>query len=152
MISLEKEMIYRVKVRGPLATTNGAPLGEIQYWEMTEAWLDGARIKAKSTSPGGDWMRIGDDGLYRPNVRLQFITEDNASVLLHYTGLVKPNSKFSKAANDGTATDFGDQYLRQIMHFETGDQRYMWLTQELFIAEGRLGGASEIEYNVYRLA
>jgi hypothetical protein len=45
MISFEKEMTYRVKVRGPLTSTAGAPLGEVQYWEMSEAWLNGPRIK-----------------------------------------------------------------------------------------------------------
>lgn len=86
-----------------------------------------------------------------PDVRVQFTTDDGVTVLLHYTGLVKPNPRFIKAATDGAATAFDDQYLRQIMRFETGDQRYLWITQEIYIAEGRLSGLSEIEYNVYAL-
>ena|ERR1041384_4075316 len=151
MISFEKEMIYRVKIRGPLPSTAGNPLGEVQYYEMSEAWLDGPRIKARSTMPGGDWMRVGLDGLWRTDVRVQFTTDDGVTVLQHYSGLVKPNPRFIKAATDGTATTFEDQYLRQIIRFETGDPRYIWLTQEIYIAEGRLAGPSEIEYNVYAL-
>jgi hypothetical protein len=37
------------------------------------------------------------------------------------------------------------------MRFETGDQRYLWITQELYVAEGRLAGPSELEYAVYAL-
>jgi hypothetical protein len=150
MIMLEREMTYRVKVRGPLSVA-GAPLGEIRYFEMSDAWLDGPRIKARAAMPGGDWMRVGVDGLWRPNVRVQFSTNDGATVLLHYTGLVKPNARFTKAAQDGATTAFEDQYLRQVMHFLTGDQRYIWLTQEIYIAEGRLAAQSEIEYQVYRI-
>ena len=151
MISFEKEMTYRVKIRGPLPSTAGNPLSEVQYYEMSEAWLDGPRIKARSTMPGGDWMRVGLDGLWRPDVRVQFTTDDGVTVLLSYSGLVKPNPRFIQAATDGVATAFEDQYLRQVMRFETGDQRYIWLTQEIYIAEGRLAGPSEIDYNVYTL-
>ena len=144
-------MVYRVKMRGPLPATKGAPLGEIQYWEMSEAYLDGPRLKAHSKMSGGDWMRVGADGLWRPNVRVQFTTEDDATILLHYTGLVKPNAKFTEAAANGMQTSFADQYLRQVLRFDTGASRYIWLTQEIYVAEGRLAGPSEIEYNVYRL-
>lgn len=95
---------------------------------MAEAWLEGPRIKARSTMPGGDWMRVGADGLWRPDVRVQFTTDDGVTVLLHYSGLVKPNARFEQAATDGAATRFEDQYLRQVMRFDTGDRRYLWNT------------------------
>jgi hypothetical protein len=152
MIALAREMTYRVRVSGPLPGTAGAPLGEIQYWEMTEATLRGPRITARSRMPGGDWMRVGGDGLWRPNVRVQLVTDDDAVVLLRYDGLVKPTPAFLDAAQQGRATAFEDQYLRQVLRFETGAARYLWLTQDLFVAEGRLAGRGEIEYAVYRLA
>ena len=37
------------------------------------------------------------------------------------------------------------------MGFDTGAPRYAWLTQNLYFAEGRLAGLSEIEYQIYRL-
>jgi hypothetical protein len=151
VIKLEKEMVYRVRVTGPLGSTMGAPLGEIQYWEMSEAWLEGPRITARAAMPGGDWMRVGTDGYWRPDVRVPLKTDDGAIVLLRYTGLVKPSESFLRAASEGRATEFGDQYLRQLLHFETGHERYRWLAQELFVAEGRLAGSGLIEYDVYRL-
>jgi hypothetical protein len=48
---------------------------------------------------------------------------DGATVLLHYIGLVKPNAKFIKAAQEGGTTGSEDQYLRQVMHVYTGDAR-----------------------------
>ena len=55
MMTLEHEMTYRLKTRGPLGTTNGSPIGARQYWEMSEATLTGPRINAKLGMPGGDW-------------------------------------------------------------------------------------------------
>ncbi len=65
MVSVEHEMTYRFLVRGPTVSTAGSPLGERVYWEMTAGELIGARIKARIVMPGGDWNRIGSDGLHR---------------------------------------------------------------------------------------
>ena len=147
-IVLEHALTYRLEIHGPLASTAGAPLGETQYWEMRAGHLTGSGISAHTAMPGGDWMRIGTDGLWRPNVRSQLVTEDEAVILLHYVGLAKPNPTFEAAAANGTSTEFDDQYLRQFMQFETGAAKYAWLTQELFLAEGRLTGQNELEYRV----
>ena len=96
-------------------------------------------------------MRVGLDGLWRPEVRLPFRTDDGAVVLLQYTGLVKPDARFTRAAAEGKATAFEDQHLRQVMRFETGHPRYLWMAQDTFVAEGRLAGPSEIEYAVCAL-
>jgi uncharacterized protein DUF3237 len=151
MASLERVLTYRLTVKGPLTSTAGSPLGERQYWEMSDGTISGDGIDARMAMPGGDWMLVGSDGFWRPDVRVQFITSDGAVVLLHYTGLVKPNQAFLEAAEKGVETRFEDQYLRQFMRFETGAARYLWLTQDLFVAEGRLAGRSELEYQVYRV-
>jgi len=62
MIGLVPEMIYRVRTTNPLAPTQGSPAGVRQYWQVSEAELDGERIKAKLASTGSDWMaRIQTD-------------------------------------------------------------------------------------------
>jgi hypothetical protein len=152
MPGLEFEMIYRLKVRGPLPSTTGSPRGERVYWEMAEATLEGKRIKARSAMPGIDWFAPGVDGFGRPDVRLQFIADDNAVVLLHYTGLVEMNALFSKAAETGGETQFEDHYMRMAMSFDTGATKYAWLNQHLFVGEGRLSGRNQLEYRVYRVS
>ena len=96
-------------------------------------------------------MLVGTDGLWRPDVRIQFRTHDGETLLLHYRGLVKPNDQFNTAAKLGHPTEFTEQYMRHFMHFEAGARRYRWLSQELFLAEGRLAGKAEIEYLIYRV-
>jgi hypothetical protein len=100
---------------------------------------------------GSDWMLVGDDGFWRPDVRIPFVTDDGATLLLHYRGLVEQTEKFKLAATKNESTKFEDQYLRMSMTFETGDSNYRWLTQSLFVARGRLLGIGHIEYEVFRV-
>ena len=151
MIELRYEMTYRFRVRGPLPATDGSPRGARQYWEMTEGTLRGERIQARIAMPGGDWHVIGSDQFGRPDVRVQFVTDDGAVVLLHYTGLVERAPAFNEAADTGGGTEWDDQYMRMFMTFDTGAERYAWLNQHLFVARGRLAGPAEIEYEIYRV-
>jgi hypothetical protein len=151
MLRLEEEMIYRLKVRGPLGSTDGSPRGAREYWEMTDGSLTGKRISAKVAMPGGDWMVVSKDNFGRPEVRLQFMTEDGALILLYYTGLVERTETFKNAAEDGRETQWEDQYMRMAMTFDTGAEKYAWLNQHLFLAQGRLTGPNEIEYKIYRV-
>jgi hypothetical protein len=148
---LEFEMTYRVKTTHPLDLTRSAPYGAKQYWQVSEATLAGERIRAKLAAPGMDWMLVHDDGFWRPDVRAAFITDDEAVILLHYTGLVQQTEKFKQAAEANRPTGWEDQYMRLAMRFDASAERYRWLNQSLFIATGRLEGTGSIEYAVFRL-
>jgi hypothetical protein len=52
MLGLEAEMTYRVRTTDPLAPTEGSPLGTRQYWQVSEATLEGDRIHAKLARAG----------------------------------------------------------------------------------------------------
>ena len=149
--SLVHEMDYLVEARDPLAVTDGAPLGPRQYWHLAVATLRGPRISASLAAPGIDWLRVGDDGYWRPDCRLQFITDDDAVIFLEYTGLVEQTPLFVDAAGKGHETRWEDQYLRMHLTFDTGHPRYKWLTQNLFVARGRLLGTGRLSYEVFRL-
>jgi hypothetical protein len=151
MIALTHEMIYRLTNKGPLGTTDGSPRGARQYWEMSHATLSGPRINATLGMAGGDWMIYGPDGFGRPDVRMQFVTDDGALILLQYTGLVERTAAFTAAAEAGRETAWTDQYMRMTMTFDTGIQKYDWLNRHLFVARGRLAGPNAIEYDVYRV-
>jgi hypothetical protein len=98
-----------------------------------------------------DWMARSPDGFWRPDVRVQLITNDEAVILLHYTGLVEQTDAFKAAAEANQETSWADQYMRMIFRFDTGAEEYRWLNANLFIARGRLIGAAELEYEIYRV-
>lgn len=112
----------------------------------------GPRINAKLAFPGTDWMRLGSDGIRRADLRAQLTTEEASTILFHYNlAIIKASEAFLTALQTGKATDFAQQYMRMSPQFETGDERYAWLEQHLFIAEGRLAGKKEIEYKICRI-
>ena len=148
---LDFEMTYTVRTTHPLEPTVGSPLGAKQFWEVSEATLDGARIEAHLAGTGLDWMSVSSDGYWRPDVHAQFLTDDTAVILMHYTGLVQQTERFAAAADTDQPTDWADQYMRLAVRFETGAQQYLWLNTSLYIAKGRLLGTGHIEYEVYRV-
>lgn len=150
-MELEYAFTYHVRTTGPLKTTKGSPDGERSYWIVSDAGLDGPNIKAKLAAPGSDWMRVCDDGFWRPDVRAPFVTDDGETVLMHYTGLVQQTDAFKKAAETNKPTQWEEQYMRLMLRFEAGAERYRWLNTSLFVAKGRLIGTGQIEYAVMRV-
>lgn len=152
MIGLEYEMTYREIIAGPLSSTKGSPFGERLCWQIAAGTLVGRRINAKIAMHGTDWMRLGADGVRRQDLRAQLVTDDGVTILLHYgSGLIMASDAFLKALTDGNETTWDDQYMRMVPEFIVGDERYVWLNQNLFLAEGRLSGRDVVEYSIYRV-
>jgi hypothetical protein len=61
------------------------------------------------------------------------------------------NDNVQAAMAAGEGTDFGDQYSYIAPRFETGDERYAWLNQSVFVGQGRVYPGYGVEYNVQRL-
>jgi len=140
-MELIEEFLYRVKTIGPLKTTEGSPNGERNYWIVSEAEIDGPRIKARLAAPGSDWMRVSEDGFWRPDVRAPFQTDDDETILMHYTGLVQQTETFKQAAEANKPTDWNDQYMRLTMRFDAGAERYRWLNTSIAVRrQGAVAG------------
>ena len=152
MIALEYEMSYREVIEGPIGPTQGSPFGDRLCWQIVSGTLVGERIKARVAMPGTDWIRLGPDGMRRQDLRAQLLTDDGELILLHYdVALIRPSRAFLDALASGGATQYADQYMRIVAEFDVGAGAYSWLTQSLFIGEGRVAGPREIEYAIYRV-
>lgn len=149
---LEFVMTYRLQVQGPAEGTDGTPPSQrTQFWQMISATLEGPRIRATSPMAGIDWFTPLPEGYGRPHVRLPFVTDDGALILLEYRGIVHATAAFKRAVAENTSTAWDDQYMRMALIFDTSSPRYAWLSQSLFVARGRLCGAKDLEYEVYQL-
>ncbi len=149
-MNLEYEFSYRAGLKPPVQIGAG-PFGNRSFFEVTDGSFEGRRMKGKILTGGGDWLLAGADGFSRLDVRAQLLTDDGAAIYVYYTGLVEMSEKVASALTAGGSTDYADQYFRTAPRFETGDPRYAWLNQSLFVAEGRVGPGS-VEYKVYRVA
>src|ERR1700744_6607166 len=142
MIELQYEMTYEETIAGPLGSTSGSPLGERLCWTVQTGRLHGPRIDATLAMPGVDLMRVGPDGLRRPDLRAELITDDGELVLFRYdVAVIRSTPRFLAALEAGEATQFEDQYMRMAPVFGVGADRYAWLRESLFVGRGRLAGA-----------
>jgi|ERR1035438_1272528 hypothetical protein len=149
---LVPEMTYTETISGPWGPTAGSPHGARLCWQVATARLTGPRIEASLAVPGHDWMRLGPDGIRRPDLRVTLETDDGAIILFSYdVGVIRENQTFLTALQESRATTFADQYMRIAPRFDTGDDRYSWLTSHLFLGEGRLAGDQQIEYQIHRV-
>jgi hypothetical protein len=152
MIELHYEMTYEETIAGPVGRTTGSPLGERVCWTIETARLHGPRIEATLATPGVDLMRVGSDGIRRPDLHAQLITDDGELVLFRYdVGVIRSTERFLAALAAGQATEFEDQYMRIAPCFEVGADRYRWLRESLFVGRGRLDGPQKIIYELYRV-
>jgi hypothetical protein len=147
---LEYEMTFAERIDGPLGPTIGSPAR--LCWQIVEATLAGPRIEATLAMPGTDWIRVEPGGIRRQDQRTQFRTGDGTLILMRYdAAVIRADDKFSRALEGGSQTGFADQYMCMTPQFDVGSDRYGWLTENLFVARGRLAGPKRIEYQVYRV-
>ncbi len=149
-MNLEHEFTYVANLK-PAVEIGAGPFGARSFFEVIGGAIEGKRLKGKVLSGGGDWLLMALDGFARLDVRAQFLTDDGASLYVQYNGMLEMNQRVTDALAKGVSTDYGDQYFRTTPRFETGDPRYAWLNQSVFVAEGRIG-PGRVEYKVYRVA
>jgi hypothetical protein len=149
-IKLAHEFSYWIAVKPPVDFGAG-PLGVRTHSAITEGAATGARFEAQAVGGGGDWILAGPDGYGRVDVRMQFETHDGARVYAQYFGLLHLTEHVERALETDTGTDYADQYFRTTPRFETGDPRYAWMNQSVFVSRGRLTRGARFEYEVFRV-
>lgn len=121
---------------GTRTVVENGPQGTRTIVQIVGGRFEGPRVKASVQTPAGDWITNRADGSYRLDVRLTLKTDDGALILVTYNGI-------------GQTTPNGAS-LRAAPLFETGDQRYAWLTKLQAVAVGERVG-TDVKYNVYAL-
>jgi hypothetical protein len=149
-LELKHEFSFWASLKPPIDFGAG-PLGQRMYAEVTDGAATGERFNARAVGGAGDWILAGPDGFGRIDVRLQFETDDDARVYVQYFGLLELNQVVAQALATGAATTYEDQYFRTTPRFETGDPRYAWMNQNVFVARGHVREGVGVEYEVYRV-
>ena len=121
---------------GTRTVVENGPQGTRTIVQINGGRFEGPRLKASVQPPAGDWITNRADGSYRLDVRLTLKTDDGALILVTYNGI-------------GQTTSAGAS-LRAAPTFETGDERYAWLTRLQAVAVGARVG-TDVKYDVYAL-
>lgn len=118
----------------PIAVSSG-PTGSRTIGEITGARYEGERLKASLKGrAAADWAFVEPSGRVLVDARLTLETDDGATILVTYTGRM----------------DVASGRVYSAMFFETGDERYLWLTRILGVAKGQFA-AENLNYHVYEV-
>ena len=149
-VGLVYEATFRVRLKAPLDMGAG-PYGPRMFFEAIDGEVEGERLRGRVLPGAGDWILVGADGYGRIDVRLNVQTHDGAHISLSYFGVLEMTPAVQNAIATGGGTSFEDQYWRTNPRFETGDPRYAWLNQTLFVGVGHALPDLTPEYRVYRV-
>jgi uncharacterized protein DUF3237 len=148
-MELEHVFDYNARLDPPQAVGPG-PFGLRVFYPVSGGEVTGPRLNGELLGGGGDWALVGPDGWARLDVRGQIRTDDGALIYTTYQGVIELNEGMQQASASGGETGFEDQYFRTAPRFETGDERYGWLNQSVFVARGR-ASRDGVAYQVFRV-
>lgn len=133
--SLPVEFLFHMSatLADPVVIPNG-PQGTRVIVGVTGGTVAGPRVNGTVHPLGADWLTMRADGSAQLDVRALIITDDGASIHVSYKGIM-------------TRGESGARIVTAPL-FETGDERYAWLTHVQAIATGA-PGANLVEYDIY---
>lgn len=118
----------------PIEVSSG-PAGSVTVGEITAARFDGDRLRASLKGrAAADWATVEPGGRVRVDARLTVETDDGAVILVTYLGRMNARTGIVYSS----------------MYFETGDDRYEWLTRIMGVAKGNVTGRS-LTYDVFEV-
>jgi hypothetical protein len=149
-VELVHEFTFTAELKAPVAVGPG-PFGDRSIFEVVRGDVTGERIRGKMGTGGADWILAGDDGFGRLDVRATLLTDDGASIYVQYLGVIEYTDAALAAVAGERSSDYGDHYFRTALRLETGDERYAWVNQTVFVADGRVHPGPVVEYRVHRV-
>ena len=121
----------------PPVVVPGGPNGTRVIVRVTGGTVTGPKLNGTIEDLGADWLTMRADGTAQLDVRILITTDDGVPIHVSYKGVMSPDSN-------------GTPRIVTAPLFETGDERYAWLTQMQGIAIGSTGQGT-VEYNLYRI-
>jgi hypothetical protein len=94
----------------------------------------GPRLNGTIRPFGADWGIVRADNCLELNVRLLIDTDDGALIHTYYSGLVPMTQEETDQLLAGSISEALDFFVTP--RFETGDERYTWLTRLLAVGRG----------------
>lgn len=134
-----------------LHVVGAGPYGHRRVAHCGSGTIRGPRLNGEVLEGGHDWVLDGADGWGRVDVRVQFKSDDGAVIYAQYLGVVEQSEKYKLAAASQGETAFEDLYFRSAPRYETGDPRYAWMTQSVFVGRGRFLAGRRVYWEIYRV-
>lgn len=148
-IDTEYLMTYLALVDQPVAIDSSLMVANIK----PGGWVKGPRIKGQFVSPGGDWLRILPSGALRLDIRALIRTDDNASILITYNGIIQNSKESAERLMKGELMTTRDiPYFITAPTLQTSSEKYGWLNNLQLIGklvEVKVGEDGYVKYDVF---
>jgi hypothetical protein len=138
MIALNPLCTMTVTLKEPV-DAGIAPTVRRVIAEIASVSLAGRLSGSLAGSSSADWLTLSNGGLGLPDVRLAIRTNDDAIILMSYSGRIKFQP--------------GQPSLVMVAPvFETGDERYSWLNEVQAVGKGILSAdLTTLDYEICEL-
>ncbi len=153
-MKLEHLMDFKAKLYSPVLNAGNGPYGTRYIYRAADGTFEGAKLKGRVLPGGGDMPITDADGTMHLDIRVALETDDGAHIYLQNQGVWRQDP--TKAPrNEGEPADYGDMYIMSTPRFETGDDRYRWLNDHVYVAEGKAdmleedGYLAEVSWRIY---
>lgn len=156
-MKLEHLMDFKGRLLDPYLDAGTGPYGTRYLYTAADGEFAGPRLKGRVLPGGGDWPLADDNGTMRLDIRVTLETEDGALIYLQNQGVWRADPT-RPAPQQGQPAEYGDTYIMSTPRFETGDERYRWLDDHVYIAEGKAdmldedGYLAEVAWRIYTVA
>ncbi|MEE9177640.1 MAG: DUF3237 domain-containing protein [Acidimicrobiia bacterium] len=144
-MKLEHVTDLKARLYSPVLDVGKGPYGTRYIYNAADGTFEGPKLKGRVLPGGGDMPLADADGTMRLDIRVTLETDDGAFIYLQNTGVWR-NDPSKPAPEQGKAAEFGDMYIMSTPRFETGDERYRWLNDLVFVAEGKADMLEEDGY------
>ena len=110
----------------------------------------GERVNGKILNVGADWQTILADGTAELVARYAFETDDGAVIEVDNYGFRHGPPEVIEALARGEEVDPDSYYMRTQARLETGDPRYAWVNNRLFVGSGSRQ-AESVKISLYEI-
>lgn len=119
-------------------------------YDVESGFFEGKELNGTMKPSGGDWLLIHPDASLTLDVRACLETHDGALIYMNYKGRwVIPEQLRDKvlSAEHCNEVSKDEYYQRNLIMFETSDERYTWLNDLVAVSQG-CRTPQGISYNV----
>jgi hypothetical protein len=127
-----------------------SPVGDQLVFIVKSGRIEGPGISGDVLPGGGDWLRAGNDGIGRVDVRATIRTDDGALIGYTARGLIRVPADGLERLAAGERLSFAETYVRTTPKFETSDERYAWISTIVAIGYNLLS-PNHVDYRIYKV-
>ncbi len=147
--ALEHSCTLMVKL-GPIQTLGTGRAGLRRIIPIIGGSVTGEKLRGDILNVGADWQTIFADGLAELNTRYAMQTHDGAIIEIINYGFRHGPEDVIASIGRGEDVDPGSYYMRTHARLETGDERYGWVNNTLFVGTGARKESS-VQVELYAL-